>query len=388
MPTGNNKIRTRKESKGGNKVKLRNKVILGFVAMLVVGYIVVADILGPSVVSVESGTKNRLIGETFNLNVTIDPMGQPMSGVQMNVLYNASLIRINSVTEGNLLTQDGWRSYFSDGTGLIDETYNVSFDNNVTFYNGTNYQTPGLVKNIFGVILGPHNISIPGTFIVLNVTIIGASVNGTSQFISTAISLDNVLIADLNATPVWLTAINGTAKIRVPSVVTTIMLSPVNPTMATGSTISTSAMCLDQTGAPVLPCGVINYSTSNNSILTVNQTTGKITAKNIAGTAYLYAVSGAANGSMLVTIEVPRVTVITVSPVGKIINVSQVQSFSSMCLSQFAAPIIPCAVNWTSVNSVIANVSAAGKATGQSSGMTNITASFGNISGSQLLTVR
>jgi hypothetical protein len=125
-------------------------------------------------------------GQSFTLNVSIDPLGAAISGAQLDIAFNQSLLNLNSVTEGDLFTQDGASTYFNNGT--------------INFADGT-------VKNIIGVILGPGNVSTLGTFVMLNFTVIGQS--GISE-----IQLSNTLISDPDALPVSLIATNGSININ------------------------------------------------------------------------------------------------------------------------------------------------------------------------------
>src|SRR3990172_3304088 len=129
-------------------------------------------------------------GETFELNITIDPEGTAIAGAQLNIAFDTSNIRINKITEGNFLKQNGSSTFFSEG--II---------NNST----------GTVLNIFGVVLGRINVSSTGTFVVINATAIGIS--GTS-----GINLSNVKLSNSDAQPVLSAVYNGNITINSPPV--------------------------------------------------------------------------------------------------------------------------------------------------------------------------
>jgi hypothetical protein len=140
----------------------------------------------PANVIVSPPNKTVIQGQSFDLNVSIAPLDAAISGAQLDIAFNQSLLRLNSVTEGNLFKQKGASTYFN---------------------NGTINNTAGTVKNIFGVILGPGSISTNGTFIRLNLTVIGQS--GISE-----INLSNVLISDPDATAVPLNTTNASITIN------------------------------------------------------------------------------------------------------------------------------------------------------------------------------
>jgi len=122
----------------------------------------------PANVVISVSNINVIQGQNFDLNVSIDPLGLPISGVQMDIIYNSSLIKINSIKEGNLFTQNGAISYFNGG-----------IVNNST----------GTAVNIFSFISGQNSTYTLGTFIVLNMT--AMSMEGASR-----INLTNVIIKD------------------------------------------------------------------------------------------------------------------------------------------------------------------------------------------------
>ena len=119
------------------------------------------------------------VGDTFDIKINIDPKGSDISGAQSNLLFNKSVIKVNSVSEGNIFSQYGANTYF-----FITKIDNQS----------------GVVYNIVDVILGKYNISTPGTFAIINVTAIST---GPSN-----LNLSNVKIASPEAQPVPLSTIN------------------------------------------------------------------------------------------------------------------------------------------------------------------------------------
>jgi len=125
-------------------------------------------------------------GESFDLNVTIDPMGNSIAGVQMELEFNGSLIHINDIIEGDLLKKNGTGTSFN--RGLINNSL-------------------GTVINIYNAILGPYNISAPGKFIIINITAAGSQ--GKSW-----INLSNVKICDPEGNYAAVNVINGSININ------------------------------------------------------------------------------------------------------------------------------------------------------------------------------
>lgn len=125
-----------------------------------------------------------LPGKAFTVGLLIDP-STPISGTQLDFVFDSSMASANSVTEGDLLKQSGAYTIFSGGT-----------INN----------SAGTVKHIYGFILGTANVSTPGTMATVNLT--AGNKTGIAEF-----SLSNVLISDSNSKSVPHTVTNATVLI-------------------------------------------------------------------------------------------------------------------------------------------------------------------------------
>jgi hypothetical protein len=106
-------------------------------------------------------------GESFSVNISVTP-DTGIAGMQFDLVFNASLVRVNSVLEGDLLKQNGTDTAFVEGT--VDNT-------------------AGTITNVFGCILGPYNVTAPGAFAIINMTAKGPS--GTSN-----LDLADVIVSD------------------------------------------------------------------------------------------------------------------------------------------------------------------------------------------------
>ncbi|HOW14305.1 putative Ig domain-containing protein [Methanosarcina sp.] len=131
--------------------------------------------------------------KSFDLSIKVDP-STPISGTQLDFVFNSSKTSVNNVTEGDLLKQGGAYTIFSKGT-----------INN----------SAGTVKNIYGFILGTSNVSSPGTMATVNLT--AGSKTGFAEF-----SLSNVLISDADSKSVPYTVTNATVLIDTAPVMSTI----------------------------------------------------------------------------------------------------------------------------------------------------------------------
>jgi hypothetical protein len=106
--------------------------------------------------------------------------------MQFNMSFNASLIQVNSVTEGNLLNQGGCDTYFVHG----------KIDN-----------TAGTIIGVAGAITTPScNVSNPGTFV--NISFTTRNVPGTSF-----LNMSGVVVGDASGSAVPINVTNGSVTI-------------------------------------------------------------------------------------------------------------------------------------------------------------------------------
>jgi hypothetical protein len=177
-------------------------------------------------INVISSSKTVTQGQTFDLNISIDPQGATIAGWRLNIAFNNSILNVNSITEGNLLKQNDASTFFNNGT----------INNSL-----------GTITNIYSAIIGPSNVvSTPGTSIIINATAINSS--GISE-----INLSNVKIGDPNGNYVAFNVINGSIAIDNPPI-----LAPIgNLIVNKGRTLTFALSATDADGDTLI------YSASN-----------------------------------------------------------------------------------------------------------------------------
>ncbi|NJD52423.1 MAG: hypothetical protein FIB07_06090 [Candidatus Methanoperedens sp.] len=125
-------------------------------------------------------------GDIFDLNITIDPQGPEIAGAQLNVEFNNSMLSLNNVIEGEFFKQNGAS----------------------TLFNTVILNNPGVTSiNVYSAILGPYNVSSPGTFLTINVT-------ATGSHEQAGIYLSSVQIVDPAGNYVPANVINGNVNIN------------------------------------------------------------------------------------------------------------------------------------------------------------------------------
>ncbi|KAF5436899.1 Cohesin domain-containing protein [Candidatus Methanophagaceae archaeon] len=131
------------------------------------------DVDTTTTVTISIGDYTVPRNENFTVNITVNQT-VPITGVQLDLSFNPSLVSVTSVTNGSLLTQDGAEAYFINGT--IDNT-------------------TGTLTGVVGTIIAPGGtVTTPCVFATIQMT--SKAVEGTSS-----LDLSNVIIADVNATP-------------------------------------------------------------------------------------------------------------------------------------------------------------------------------------------
>lgn len=85
-------------------------------------------------------------GTTFNVSIHCIPT-QPIKAFEFKIEYNSSLLLAENVTEGDFFR--GYQSFFIPGIIQQDQ---------------------GRIINIYGLIMGQGNISVPGTFVIIRFT--------------------------------------------------------------------------------------------------------------------------------------------------------------------------------------------------------------------------
>ena len=96
--------------------------------------------------TIEAESKTVMVGESFTLNITCYPT-EPIKAWELKVDFDNSLLRANSVSEGNFF--NAYWTFFVPG---IIENEN------------------GTIKNIYDLIIWDGNVSSPGTLVSINFT--------------------------------------------------------------------------------------------------------------------------------------------------------------------------------------------------------------------------
>ncbi|WP_135388293.1 putative Ig domain-containing protein [Methanolobus halotolerans] len=241
---------------------------------------VVVSEVGSSIISISPSSSVVAPGDTFSLDVYIDP-GTPLSGSQFDLQYS-SLASVISVQEGGL---------FSSG-GL-----------STTFYEGEVDELASLLSAVYSAIVDSGTISNPGS--MATVDMVAGSSTGMLE-----LALPDVLLSDADSAPAPYTVSNATVLVDSAPVFDPISAEPVTE----GDTIMFMVNATDPDSDP------LTYScTSLPDGATFSQTTKLFTWNTQEGDAGEYSAvfdvtDGYLNDSVTVGMTVAPVSVTDMHP--------------------------------------------------------------------------
>ena len=181
----------------------------------------------------------------------------------------------------------------------------------------------------------------------------------------------------------------GCSGFFVDPTLTTITVTPATPSVVAGNTLQMIATGTYDDGSTKNISGTATWTTSDSSIATVSSA-GVLTGV-ATGTATITATSAAISGTTTATVQVAGLQSITLTPTGNSIKQGATQQFMATGhLQDGSTPDITNSVTWTSSNTDVATIDAAGLATAKSvtaASATTITATSGTVSANTTLTV-
>jgi hypothetical protein len=212
---------------------MRHGSLFSILKILVV-FSVLSLLLGtPGLASAEEATEVKVWpasqrvdpGEQFIVSIVVEP-GVEIAGMQFDMTFDQSCAIVNSVEEGNLLTQGGASTYFNPG-----EIDNVA----------------GAITGVYGAIISPgETVSASGTFATITLT--AGMEGGTCP-----LNLSGVIVGDINGNAVSVSVVDGTVSVNSPPVLNPIGDKAVNE----GELLTFSISAIDPDS------GTLTYSASN-----------------------------------------------------------------------------------------------------------------------------
>jgi hypothetical protein len=247
-----------------------------------------------------------------------------------------------------------------------------------------------------------EQLTATGTFSDNSTQNLTSSVAWTSQTTSVAAVTSGGLVtgAGLGTSNIQAAsgAINGSATLTVTAAtLVSIAVTPVNPTIGTTGTEQFTATGTFSDNSTQNLTTTVTWSSSNTGIATISNAAGTngLASAVANGTSTIQAALGAVNGSTILTASAISLQVVVVSPQNPSIADNGVtQAFTATGhFSDGSTQNLTSSATWTSSNSGVASVSAAGVATsatlaaGTTAGFTSIQAVVGSTKGVSILSV-
>jgi hypothetical protein len=182
-------------------------------------------------------------------------------------------------------------------------------------------------------------------------------------------------------------AVNGSTTLTVtaPTLVS-IAVTPANPSIAQGTTEQFTATGTFSDNSTQNLTGAVTWTSQSTGVATISA--GGLATAVAAGTSTIQAASGAISGSTTLTVTVPTLVSIAVTPANPSIATNGKEQFTATgTFSDNSTQNLTSTVTWTSQTAGVATITTGGLATGMGAGTSTIQAASGAISGSTVLTV-
>jgi sugar lactone lactonase YvrE len=211
---------------------------------------------------------------------------------------------------------------------------------------------------------------------------IGFTINPTATITNTA-TVAGTAPADPDPTN---NSASVTTTIAAPPTLTSIAVTPANPSIAKGKTQQFTATGTFSDNSTQNLTSTATWASATTSVATINAA-GLATAVN-TGTSTISATQTAISGSTVLTVTAPVLVSIAVTPANPSIAKGKTQQFTATgTFSDNSTQNLTSTATWASATTSVATINAAGLATAVNVGTSTISATQTGISGSTVLTV-
>ncbi|MCK5259183.1 MAG: hypothetical protein KAJ69_06640, partial [Thermoplasmatales archaeon] len=217
---------------------------------------VIADDFETTIVSINPSSQTVSSEGTFNIDVYCNP-GQPIKSFEFKLSFDASLLQVNSVTEGDIF--DGYVTFFNSGT----------IDNNA-----------GSIVDVYGLILGSGNISNNGTLVNISITakstigtsslnLCGVGVTNDTEYVSIAVNNGSAIVRSVDNNPILSSPNPTNGLVNVPISTASLSINIQDPdgdtfnyTISTSPNIGSSSGNESSNGSKSCSISGLDYSTT------------------------------------------------------------------------------------------------------------------------------
>ena len=329
-----------------------------------------------------NATGTATLAGTFNVSSVSSY--QPLPGNMYQVVNFAS-------KTGNFNTYNGLQI----GTTLLTATF-------LPANNPTNLTLNGVTTTtLTSIAVTPANPSIaPGTTEQFTAT--GTYSDNTTEDLTSQVTWAsaNTSVATINSTGLasgvamgsssitaTLGTVTGTTTLTVsPATLTSIAVTPANPSIAPGTTEQFTATGTYSDNTTEDLTSQVTWASANTSVATINSTG---LASGVAmGSSSITATLGTVTGTTTLTVSPATLTSIAVTPANPSIAPGTTEQFTATgTYSDNTTEDLTSQVTWASANMSVATINSTGLASGVAMGSSSITATLGTVTGTTTLTV-
>jgi len=223
------------------------------------------------------------------------------------------------------------------------------------------------------------NITSTATWTSSNTTV--ATINENTGLAQSLVEGQATITATMGATS------DSTILTVGPKVLDVIEITPDNPTIALGRSQQFTATGTYSDTSTANLTTAVTWSSSNTTVATIGVNTGL--APSLAeGQSTITAASGSISDTTILTIDPKVLDSLSVTPPNPSIAAGRTQQFNATgTYSDASTANLTSSVTWSSSNTTVVMINAAGLTTSYASGTANITAASGSVSGNTTLTV-
>jgi uncharacterized protein YjdB len=323
-------------------------------------------------------------GGTQQLGVTGTFSDASLQDVTGSAVWTVSPAAIATISSTGLI------STLSAGSAVITATSGSgSASTNLTVLPATLASLSITPSNPSLTIGSTKQLTATGTFSDGTTQNLTNSVSWSASSATVALSKTGIVNAIANGTAT-VTATSGSVSASATIAIsgtslTSIAISPPNPSMVKGATQQLIATGTLSDGTTQNLTGSVTWVSSPGNIVTVNAGLASATA---VGTTTVTATSGTISGSDTITVSVPSLVSIAVSPSNPaVINGKSKQLTAMATYSDASTQDITGSASWSTSSPSVVNVSGSGLVTGQAPGVAPVKATSGTVSGSAIITV-
>lgn len=84
-------------------------------------FLITLNIAQATIITVENRTIDE--GQTVLLDISIDPERSKIAGLQMNIMFDSAIVKVNNVIEGIFLKNSGLRTFYNEG--MVDNSAGI-----------------------------------------------------------------------------------------------------------------------------------------------------------------------------------------------------------------------------------------------------------------------